>query len=1150
MRKRTGLIRPAGQGVTRCLLLSAAWVAGAATTPVVGALFSPLADEGPADPQRAQTPLSEISGAKAPPPVTVAPLDEVPAVQAAYQRARARIEDRDFQTAIDNLTETLEEPGGDRYEIHYLLALAQARLRQFDAARASAETAARLGHGHADVHYLLGGIYLQQGEIESAIPHLRSATLAARRELNNVNVTLAWYHLGQTLAASGYNLAAAGAYEHFDAATWQTHPEQRNAAEIAALLADRPHGMVPQRLELLREPGRVAEAVRVAEWAREIWPDDVSVARLYAETLLSAGRAEQAFAFCRERWDDPERATVLLPVAVDAARAANRLEDWVDSVARGVAEGRNLEQAEALTRRLNRVGAPNQAIRLGQALLAQQPLHDDLTWQVAAAQQATGNPSAALQTLITYVRNKPDLAEVSQQHLAAWVGWFETGVNVVELVKELRARADADFATDFVLGVSALAADQLALADELLQSCIAARPDFAPAYVVQGEALLATYQWDAAKAHANQVLKERPDLAAAHYVLAEAHDGLDENQQAQRAYKQAIKLRPEEPAYKLALARHYRRLDNLLGAQRYFQAALTDQPGHGEALEGLIDCYLRGNKVEIARAQLKRIDQDAVPKDALRRINTTMRFLSAPFGTEHLAELEAQFERYPDDIATARMLAGGLYLRGRLDEAYEVVQRARAVRPDDYHSAILQANVHALRGEFDQAISLLDTLVARFPNRLTVLEPLALFCLNDFRLEEGRAALRRLIELDQDPGRRSRNRRNLRDSFLSFGECDGALELVEGWIAQRPENEDLVDEKIKVLLACDRNDEAFALIQSRLEDRPDDGVRRDKFVEYGAKAKHYDAVADRIRDWLQDDPDDAALTNTLIDVLLAGDRPDEALEVARKFEGTYAESILRRIWLGRCQAARGQTDTALAEFDEVLAERLVTETLRAGVREVLIDTLIDAERYDDALRRSDAWLKEAEDLDRNAASALTIEVLLYRAKVLHVARRDTEYIAVMEALLEYLPGNSGLLNDLGYTWVDLGLNLERATAMVRRAVAANPWNAAFIDSLGWAYYKAGDFSNAHKYLARAVRLRDGQDAVVYDHLADAAYRLGDRDAAREHWIKALSLAEAVAAKPERVRLADSIAAIRAKLAALERSEPPNLAPTAAEQQKE
>ena len=48
-----------------------------------------------------------------------------------------------------------------------------------------------------------------------------------------------------------------------------------------------------------------------------------------------------------------------------------------------------------------------------------------------------------------------------------------------------------------------------------------------------------------------------------------------------------------------------------------------------------------------------------------------------------------------------------------------------------------------------------------------------------------------------------------------------------------------------------------------------------------------------------------------------------------------------------------------------------------------------------------------------------------------------------------------MLNYLGYSWVDMGLNLEEALEMIRKAVELRPNDGYIVDSLGWAHYRLG-----------------------------------------------------------------------------------------------
>jgi tetratricopeptide (TPR) repeat protein len=121
--------------------------------------------------------------------------------------------------------------------------------------------------------------------------------------------------------------------------------------------------------------------------------------------------------------------------------------------------------------------------------------------------------------------------------------------------------------------------------------------------------------------------------------------------------------------------------------------------------------------------------------------------------------------------------------------------------------------------------------------------------------------------------------------------------------------------------------------------------------------------------------------------------------------------------------------------------------------------------------------------------------------------------------LELEPEQPFVLNYLGYSWVDMGMNLDQAKGMLNRAVELRPNDGFVVDSLGWVYYRLGEYQNAVEQLERAVELEPG-DPVINEHLGDAYWRVEREREARFQWRRALSLepeADAVATIEEKLR---------------------------------
>ncbi len=125
----------------------------------------------------------------------------------------------------------------------------------------------------------------------------------------------------------------------------------------------------------------------------------------------------------------------------------------------------------------------------------------------------------------------------------------------------------------------------------------------------------------------------------------------------------------------------------------------------------------------------------------------------------------------------------------------------------------------------------------------------------------------------------------------------------------------------------------------------------------------------------------------------------------------------------------------------------------------------------------------------------------------------------MRKALELQPEQPHVLNYLGYSWIDQGINLDEGMKMIRRAVDQRPDDGYIVDSLGWAFFRIGNFEDAVKNLERAIDLKP-EDPTINDHLGDAYWRVGRTLEAKFQWAHARDL------KPE----AEELPKIEAKIA--------------------
>lgn len=165
-------------------------------------------------------------------------------------------------------------------------------------------------------------------------------------------------------------------------------------------------------------------------------------------------------------------------------------------------------------------------------------------------------------------------------------------------------------------------------------------------------------------------------------------------------------------------------------------------------------------------------------------------------------------------------------------------------------------------------------------------------------------------------------------------------------------------------------------------------------------------------------------------------------------------------------------------------------------RLTLADLLRTNQRFDEAATVLTALIKETPQPDWR--------LYFGRAVAYESLGRWPDAETDLQAALKVRPDEPELLNYLGYSWIERGVHLKEAMAMVEKAVAGDPRSGAMVDSLGWAYYRLGDFKAAVDKLEEAVELEAG-DPEINDHLGDAYWRVGRRDEAMFQWRRVLTL---------------------------------------------
>ncbi len=596
--------------------------------------------------------------------------------------------------------------------------------------------------------------------------------------------------------------------------------------------------------------------------------------------------------------------------------------------------------------------------------------------------------------------------------------------------------------TAMMVAEIAIANGNVASGAAILAALVSRRPEYVAGRIRLAGVLLALRNPQAA-AETLEPIKTRDDLQV-QAILGQAYTQLGRYAEAVGALEKAISFNKtgNNDLLKQQLAQSSYELGDSDRAARDLRELEAKQPGKWDIVLPLMASLTQAGKFDEALAAIGRIPKKT-PGDAVLISFYRGRVLAVE------GDLPAAEAAFTEALATDPKFIPALYFRGHVfvargnsEAGKKAFREILAINPANTSAYVALAQIAVHEGHAAESTALLNTAVKASPNDAAPRLALAALQISRREFDDARATLDALLRISPD---NAQALAQLGQIQFATRQDDRAVETYRSLAAAYP-----TSPSTYVLLARALN------------------AKKDRL-----------AAIDAARRAVELAPHSLQTRTVLIEYLIAGNRPDEALASAHDYALAHpgAEGdLLVTNTLTRLNRADEANKFLASRFsanpNRLLAQQMSGNALAAGDRKKAAAILVD-------------WLKR---------SPQDFDIRLQYASLLSQSGETLSARKELEALLKQRPEDPTILNNLGWNLRDD--DPDRAISLVSLAVKVAPDAAPIMDTLGWLkFLRRSDLQGALVLLRRAHELAPVNGSIGY-HLAVALEGTGRRAEAK------------------------------------------------------
>jgi len=578
-------------------------------------------------------------------------------------------------------------------------------------------------------------------------------------------------------------------------------------------------------------------------------------------------------------------------------------------------------------------------------------------------------------------------------------------------------------------------------------------------------------------------------------------------------------------------------------AIEYYKKAYALDPKSPVIGERLAEMYWKAQRVREAETEAKGILQRDPNDVQTRRLlgHIYLRSLgdaNASGQSEAVTRAVEQFKEVvrfdPADAESALWLARLYRLQNKHDKAEEVLRAILKNDPDNEAGVEQLTQLLLDQGKSADAVSLLESVTGKTssPTLLDLLGD-AYTQTNDLAKAEG--AYRKASELDPSE---LAHQRGLGQTLLAEEKYQDALKVYQRLADLMPDDSDVylkIAQIYRELHQLDKAEETLTKARQylpgsldvmyqeamlyRAQGRNEDAIRvlseavtglKNQSDQMPSRRRNLAVMYQQLGKLYTETENYQAAVYTYDELGHLGEEEDHRAKLLLMETHRSAKDLPKALQTGKDALAKYSTDSSIrSSYALLLGEAGKTEEALALLKPQLKGTNSDRDVYLNIAQVYERARKyqEAEKAARTAEAIpgaprdnemtwFLLGAIYERQKFYDRAEVEFKKVLAVE------PQNAAALNYYGYMLGDLGIRLEEAEAMVKKALAEEAFNGAYLDSLGWIYYKQGKYAEAEDTLRKAVA-RETHDPTIHSHLGDVYAKRGRVDLAAAQWEKSL-----------------------------------------------